>query len=424
MFLDNYDAAALGFVLPILAGLLKLPSASVGFLASSVFIGMFFGSLLVSRLSDMIGRKKMLILSVLIFSLAAIGVAFSWDYNSLLAIRILQGFGIGAVIPICIVYVSEISPVKRRAILVALTTVFYQTGATLAGPISNLVIPLLTWRGVFIVGGTTGFILILLTCFTIPESVRQLVKLGKLGEAERVVRRVSSVDPSQMPSKPEITSATASMGKGKLRDLISGKYAVYTSGVCFSALIYGIVFSVLLTMLTMVFVEGGIPYNVSIIFTTVVLSAGILGAFLSGLFIEWFGRRRTMYTSYTLLGTFTLLVSVGLFLKQMYMVVLFGALTFLVIGIAFVSLSTYVTEIYPTNIRNTGHGTFLALVRLGGIIGPTALGILLQMPGYFFVLEGFLLLFVAVVLFFLTKVETRGKSLERITQELSSSPIT
>ena len=182
-------------MLPGVVAAFKLTAPQAGFFASSVFLGMTAGALTITYLADRIGRKKAMLLCVAIYAAFSMIAAFAWNYQSILILRLLQGVGLGAEVPLVLTYLLEFVPVRHRGVLAAGAISLWQFAGLFAALVAILVIPAFTWRGMFVVGAIPAFILVVALAY-LPESIRYLVHHGRTAEAEAVVRRFSSIDPA------------------------------------------------------------------------------------------------------------------------------------------------------------------------------------------------------------------------------------
>jgi putative MFS transporter len=218
-FFDGFDIQMMGFVLPGIVGEFKLTPGQAGFLASSVFFGMLLGGIIVGTLADLIGRKNALIFAVLTYGLMGLCAAFAESYPMLVAIRCVQGFGLGAEVPLVFTYLSEFLPARRRGLLIASIVAFWQASSFGASMLAIYVIPTYTWRGMFVVAAIPIAILLVLV-MRLPESIRFLLLRGRTAEAEQVVRRFSDIDPASIPP-PAVERVERN---ASLRDLASAGY--------------------------------------------------------------------------------------------------------------------------------------------------------------------------------------------------------
>ncbi len=412
---DGFDISMIGYVLPGIAGEFKLSPVEIGYVASSVFIGMLAGSVSIGMLADRVGRKRCLIFAVAFYGLTSLAAAFAWDYRSLLVIRVIEGFGLGAEVPLVFTYLSEFMPERRRGLMLASSVFFWQGASFVAALAAIVIVPTFSWRGMFVAGSLPSFLLVLL--FTrLPESVRFLITRGRLIEAERIARRLSTVAPEDVPRADLPPAAIAA----RVGDLLRRGYLKTTLSVWIMQFCAGIVFVGLAVWLPTVFVRMGFPVVRSFLFTAAITGSGALGNIAAGLLLDRFGRRPTL-AAFALTGGLMMLVW-GL-AQSGPLIVALGALTaFFGAGSGGGPLFTYVSEIYPTRFRGAGTGWAAGWQRIGGIVAPVVLGSLLAAHAgayLFFVALAVALLVSGTAVLVLGK-ETRGKSLERINAELSA----
>jgi MFS transporter, putative metabolite:H+ symporter len=413
---DGFDINMMGTVLPGISREFHLTPALAGYLASSVFVGMLVGSAIVGMLADRIGRKRALLFAVLFYGTLSLITATAWSYRSLVAMRMIEGFGLGAEVPLVFTYLSEFIPVRQRGVLLASSVFFWQFASFLAALAATYVIPAYGWRGMFVVGGLPSFIVAFLIG-RLPESSRFMIAAGRVAEAEHVVRWLSTVPPDQVP-----TAAPEPGGERRLRDLMSPGYARATISVWIMHFCGGAVFFGLGVWLPTVFVHMGFPLVRSFYFTAAITGAGALGNLAGGLLLDRLGRRPTLTAFFLLGGLFMLAWSQA---DGALTIVTLGAATaFFGAGGAGGPLFTYTSEIFPTRFRGTGVGWAAGWQRIGGILAPSALGLLLASHPSSVVFFGVLavVLLVGAVTMFTLGFETRGKSLEQINASLRGAP--
>src|SRR5713226_4578574 len=108
-FFDAFDALAIASVLPAIVPMWKLTPPQIGFLISAGFLGQLLGALFFGWVAEKYGRMTGMIWSIATFAVMSFVCAFAWDYESLLAFRLVQGFGLGGEVPIAAVYISELA---------------------------------------------------------------------------------------------------------------------------------------------------------------------------------------------------------------------------------------------------------------------------------------------------------------------------
>jgi MFS transporter, putative metabolite:H+ symporter len=414
-FFDGFDIQIMGFTLPGIIGEFKLTTGQAGFLASSVFSGMLLGGIVVGTLADSIGRKKALIFAILTYGLMGLCAGFAPSYESLVVIRVVQGFGLGAEVPLVFTYLSEFLPARRRGVLIASIVAFWQASSFGAALLAIYVIPAYTWRGMFLIAAIPIAILLILVQ-RIPESIRFLLLRGRTVEAETVVRKFSDIDPTGVA----VSAVDRTEPHASLKDLASAGYLRTTAALWLMQFCGGATFIGMLVWLPSIFVKMGFSMVRSFVYTAAITAAGALGNVVGGSLLDRIGRRPTLSGAFILGGL--LMLAWGFAASETTLVV-FGCLTtFFAFGAAGGPLFAYTSEVYPTRFRATGTGWAAAWQRVGGMVAPMALGYILANGGgnflFFAVLSATLL--VGGFAMLLLGYETRGRSLEQIQFDLSS----
>ncbi|MGB9733888.1 MAG: MFS transporter [Conexivisphaera sp.] len=189
-------------------------------------IGYIVGALILGPMSDRIGRRNMLMITMLITGVGSLLNAFAFNYTSYLAARLLTGFGIGADLAVVNTYVGEVAPTSSRARHTSWIFVFSAVGAFLGIWIGLLLttpaapfpygLPFALggsgwfavdgWRLVFGIGALLAAAALLLRV-ELPESPRWLIAHGRLNEAEKVVKHLEDVASRRvgtLPPLPEV----------------------------------------------------------------------------------------------------------------------------------------------------------------------------------------------------------------------------
>ena len=119
-FLFGYDTAVISGTISFVTSQFQLDAAGTGWYVSSALVGCISGVSIAGVLSDKYGRKKLLVLSALFFGVSAIGCAFAIGFTDLVIYRLIGGLGIGVASMLSPLYISELSPSRKRGRLVAL----------------------------------------------------------------------------------------------------------------------------------------------------------------------------------------------------------------------------------------------------------------------------------------------------------------
>src|SRR3954466_11259889 len=193
VLLDGFDTAAIGYIAPSLVAEWGVERPALAPVLSAALFGLAFGALSAGPLADRIGRKAVLVVSVLVFGAACLASAFSGGLTQLVVWRFLTGLGLGAAMPNAVTLMSEYCPDGRRATLTNAMFCGFPLGAAFGGFLAAWMIPQFGWRSVLIVGGVVPLVLTLLLLLLLPESVRYMVAESYPAERiKAVLRRISA----------------------------------------------------------------------------------------------------------------------------------------------------------------------------------------------------------------------------------------
>ncbi len=166
---EGFDLQAAGVAAPQLAPFFNLSPETLGWFFSASTIGLLFGAAFGGRFSDVWGRKRVLILSVLFFGLFSIATGMANDVTGLMIFRFLTGVGLGSALPNLIALVAENTPMERRFTAVSIL----YAGLPFGGALASLVTVFGAaddWRLVFYAGGLAPIVAIPILMYLLPES--------------------------------------------------------------------------------------------------------------------------------------------------------------------------------------------------------------------------------------------------------------
>ena len=413
---DSMDLAMMTFVLAPISTAFKLSAAQTGFLGSASLGGMVFGAGLAGILADRVGRKLVFQSSMIIWGLSSILCAFAPGLNTLVLFRFLLGFGMGAEFPIGQSLVSEFIPANQRGKYIALLEGFWPIGFIVAGVVALVLVPLGGWRWVFIAEGLPAIWLLVIRR-RVPESPRWLEARGRVAEAEATMAMMEAEvqkaygQPLPTPAKSGPADEVAK-GGFSLWELLTPRYLRATVGiwlVWFFGLLgyYGIT-----TWMGKLLVDSGFTVQTSIAFVLGMTLWGVPGFFSAAYFIEKLGRKPAV-SGFILLSALSSYFY-GQAHSELQVYIAGAVMQFFLFGTWSV-LYAYTPEQFPTRARATACGTASSWGRVGSLIGPMLVPVIMVGMGVSAVFSLAAVSYViaaASVLIFGT--ETKGKVLEEI----------
>ena len=416
--LDGIDFQSTAFALPLVIKEFKITPTQAGLIGSMTNIGLLFGALIFSPLSDRFGRKTIFQWVLFTYAFGTFLSAISWNYHSLLVARVIAGLGIGAEFPVAFALLAEFSPKRLRHIFVATGPMFYAFGWFVCAMLSTWIIPAFGWRAIYWLGVAPALMIIYIRRF-LPESARFLLQKGKLEEAGAIVkdlaRKAGLGDIDLVPPPAFKAEAKLSLGErmSALRFFLWSIIAV--GAFYFANNIQNVGFS---TWLPSIFVRQGFTLTKSFKFTAIILVVTPIGQIFATWLQDRMPRKWAMLLLAALSAAFFICFGLGFEFKWPIEVIVGSNVLyqFFSQGIV-VILYTLATELFPTRIRSLGMGLMTAIGRIGSILGPFVLGFFLTLGTaihqiiYYFAIP---LLAAAILCLFLIRVDSRQKALEQI----------
>lgn len=351
---DAMDVGILSFVIAALVVDWNLTPQQAGWIGSVNSIGMAVGALLFGLLADKVGRKKIFMWTLLLFSVASGLSALTTALTMFLIFRFFVGMGLGGELPVASTLVSESVKAEERGRVVVLLESFWAAGWLIAAIISYFVIPADFWP---IEGWRVALLLT-----AVPAFYAIYIRM-------------------KLPDSPQFEVKEAS----KKRSVFDNMKDVWAKGqarptVMLWVLWFAVVFSYygMFLWLPSVMVGKGFDLITSFKYVLIMTLAQLPGYFTAAWFIEKFGRKFVLVTY--LVGTAASAYVFGNAEDVTMLLVSGMLLSFFNLG-AWGALYAYTPEQYPAIIRGTGAGMAAAVGRVGGIFGPLLVGSLLA-KGY------------------------------------------
>jgi AAHS family benzoate transporter-like MFS transporter len=371
VFFDGMDVNVYGAVMPHMlddAGL-GLTPASAGTIGSWTTFGMLIGALTTGNTTDWLGRRPMLVASVVLFSLGSALCAVATGPAGFGAGRFVAGLGLGGLMPLCLAMVMEFAPPRRLALTTGLLMTSYHAGGMAATALGLTVAPAAGWRWVLWAGALPGVIAVPLLLKLMPESPGVLLARGERDAADAVADRYG------LP-RPSAVEAPAVGARGRLAAVAAlfrpeSRWAtplLWLASFCGLLLVYGVS-----TWLPQLMRASGYGLTSSVSFLLVINAGGIVGMLIAGRTADRFGAVRVSAIWFTLTAAGALLLKTHLPLGITYAVV---ALTGIVLFSAQVMVYAAAGSAYRSGERAAGLGWVTGVGRTGAVVGPWLGGVL------------------------------------------------
>jgi MFS transporter, AAHS family, 4-hydroxybenzoate transporter len=366
VLMDGFDTGAIGFVAPSLLSEWDIQRAALASVLSAALFGIACGALLAGPLSDWLGRRGPLIISVAIFGMAALASAFAMDLSQLTALRFLTGLGLGAALPNAVTIMSEFCPDGRRATLTNLMSCGFPLGTALGGFVAAWLIPHFGWRSVLLLGGVAPVLLVVWLYFTLPESVRYMVAKGY--PSERINATLARV-----ALKSVDVGATALRGRASVASRHEGVMVVLSRTYLLGSVMLWIAF-----FMGLVIIYGAVNWMPVLLrgsgldssrasLVSALFPLGGVGAALSGVLMDRFNAARVIAVCYALGAISIYFIGQTVGNIGLLIVTVFAA--GVMMNTSQVSMNALAATFYPTTGRATGVAWMLGIGRFGGVAG-------------------------------------------------------
>ncbi|MET9386243.1 aromatic acid/H+ symport family MFS transporter [Streptomyces sp. NPDC002928] len=345
VMLEGYDLVVLGAIIPTLLKThhLGMTAGDATTIATLSLVGVAIGAVCVGPLADRLGRRHLLIGSVVLFSFFTILVPLANSVAMFAALRLIAGLGLGACMPVSLTMMSEHMPASRRARASTLTMTGYHTGAVITSLLALQVTD--NWKILFYVLGIVGFVVAGIQWFYLPES-------------EAFVHAKQATESQRVPFSELLKPAYLRAGIG-----------IWLASFMGLLLVYG-----LNTWLPKLMNEAGYPVPTAVTQLLVLNVGGVVGLVVGGLIADrrgikgtalgWFAVSVVMLACLSIKMESTILLDVVVFFTGVF------------VFSAQVLVYAYVTNYYPAAIRGTALGSASGIGRIGSIVGPTITGAL------------------------------------------------
>lgn len=383
VFFDALEQNAVGITGPVVREYWGLATGEIGLLNTMTFTATALGRIVTGIIADRFGRRRMLVVNLLIFAVGSLLCALAPSYLVLLLARFIVGFGLGGEIAVAVVMVSEYFSARHRGTAVGLVNVTAAGFGNMLAPAFGIAVYAVfdgpdRWRWVFALLFIPA-ILVLYFRRYVPETPRYLAKTGRIDEANKALTLlarghlrgpVTKVDTYLVVD--ETTPGFTTVASGSWLDPLRGKYLKRTLLLTIAvACSYAAQIS-MLTLMPTILVETGYEVNTSLWYTLVMQSGSLVGAATGAYLASRWPRKRTL-TIAACVGAIAGL-SLAVLPHTIAFIIVFGWLFNFAVIILNTTIWLFAPENYPTRIRGFGTSIILAAGSLSGGLFPLIAG--------------------------------------------------
>jgi benzoate transport len=369
--LDGFDVLSIAFAVPGIQQDWGVTPAALGVAISAGLLGTGVGSLFVAPFSDHWGRRPLILFCMGAMTLGMMACAFVPDIATLCVARFIAGVGIGGLLPAVSALAAEYSNLKHRSRSVSFVSVGFPVGGFAGGGIAALLLASFDWRSIFLFGGMATAVMMLVSWFTVPESIEFLCGKRPKGALDRlnyIYNRIGS------PRLIELPDHKGQQLTQSLFDIFKPLLLLTTITITLTYAFHNATFYYSVNWLPKLAVDFGFTQSRAASIAGWCSAGGVLGAVA----VAWLAGRIeiTKLTIVTLCGSAASLILLAQAGSSGSFFVTMSILLGVCIYGGQVSLYALMMKSFPTHVRATGAGFVTGFGRLGGIMSPAISGYL------------------------------------------------
>jgi putative MFS transporter len=364
-----------GFTVPIFTSIWGLSGSLAGWITASALAGSLVGSVVLGRLADRIGRRRIFVGAILWYASFTAVTALAWGPWSLSAFRFLAGMGLGGLLVVDPSMLSEYLPPQKRGRYLVLLDFFWPVGLLLATGLSWLFLEQVggdwSWRYLFLAASFPAF-LAFFARLSLPESPYFLARAGRTDEAAEVLEEITGlqVDRHELEARPEPRSSVRELVSQRLRGT---SVMIAVVWIALNISYYGL-------FLWLPFVlQGEKDFSIDVYLLLALSALSQFPGYAASIWlVERIGRKPTLGLFLALGGvsalTFALADSQAVFIAALFFVGFFN------LG-AWGAVYPYTSELFPTRLRSSAFGMVEGVGKGAAIGGPYLFGALIDWTG-------------------------------------------
>lgn len=422
--LFGYDTAVVAGAIGFIREKFDLSPAMTGWAASCALLGCVVGAMFAGVLSDKLGRKKVLMMSAIAFTVSSLGILLPFGLTNFIIFRIIGGLGIGLISILAPMYISEIAPADIRGRLVSIyqlgivigILLIYFVNAAIAGMYDEAWNVEKGWRWMFGSGVLPSVVFIGLL-FIVPESPRWLARQNRWSEAEGILKKVNN----ETNARLELSAIreALSMRQGNFSDLLKpGLRTALVIGILLAIFSQVTGINVIMYYAPEIFKATGDGSSSALMQTVLVGGINTLMTIVAIKYVDKLGRKKLL-----LIGASGMAICLGFIGLAFYLNMAAGywVLIGILLYISFFAISlgpltfVVVSEIFPTAIRGRAMSVAIFFLWISVFIVSQTFPMLLESIGSAYTFWIYMVLSALAFVFIWKMVpETKGKTLEEI----------
>ena len=366
--LEGYDILSMTYTAPAISLTWGVGKAALGVVFSSGLVGMGLGSFLLAHFADIIGRKRMLLVCLMLMGLGALLSGFAHSLPQLATWRVLTGLGIGTCVAVINPVSAEFANARWRPLSVALMAIGFPAGGLLGGLLASVLLESYGWPAVFFAGFAASAALVPIVALQLPESLAFLVNDHRPGSLARLNALLARCGQPLAEAMPSVPAATA---RGYPAVFERGQIGTTTRMALVKVLLAAAGYYVFSWLPQMV-VDAGFSASKGSLVASLLNLVGIGGGLLCGVLARFWGLR--VWTVAMLIGFGVSVGSFGSTPSSFALLLLAGGICgfFLFGGVA--GYYALLANSFRDNARGSGVGFVIGAGRVSSTVAPALAG--------------------------------------------------
>ena len=421
--LFGFDLVIISGTIPFFTRYFGLNELQTGWAVGCINLGAAIGALAGGKLSDTLGRKKLLMGCALLFALTGIGTGWAGSFPAFIAFRMLSGVAVGAAALVCPMYVAEISPASMRGRMVSFYQLSIVTGILLAYLSNYLLLNTgdNNWRWMFS-SQSAPSLLFFVGLFLVAESPRWLIRKRRTAEALAVLGRIGGNEYAHAEAS-QIEASFSQETRESVGDLFrKDLWPIVFIGIVIAVFSQAVGQNSIFSYAPELFRQAGIAQDSAFLQSIIIGVINFIFTFIAISTIDKIGRRKLLQYGSALLCLDALALAAAFYWQLPGAWVLVFVLAFIAIYAATLGPVTWValSEIFPNRIRGNALALATLMLWITNFFTTASFPVMKQAWGLPVTFGFHAVLCFVYFLFIQARIpETKGKSLEEIERELT-----
>lgn len=369
--LDGYDILSISFAAPAISAEWGVSKSALGLVFSSGLVGMMAGSFFLAPLGDRIGRRRIVIIALLLMGSGMALSATATSIATLATWRVATGIGLGAMVAVINPLAVEFANARYRTMAMAVMSIGFPLGGMIGGFAAAALLQHYSWEAVFLGGAAASLLLLPFVLVWLPESLGFLLSRRderSLGRVNALLARCGHAPVAALPPVPPETPPTP------YREIFSGVQLVPTLAITAVNFLFMLAAYYFLSWLPQIVADKGFAPSAGSSISAISNLCGVGASILFGVAaLRWPVKRMAAIVAAGLGGSILLF---GFAPADLGMLTIAAALVGIFLYGGITGIFTLIADSYAPRMRMTGVGFTMGVGRIAGALAPALAGML------------------------------------------------